>query len=129
MEITQIKEICLYVRDLAASKEFYQGKLAFEVIVEVENSHIFFRAGKSVLLCFLPEISKAKESPPPHFAYGHQHIAFEVHPEQYLQWKKRIEALEIEIIQEQKWKNNLKSFYFLDPDKHVLEIIPTGIWD
>lgn len=129
MEITRIKETCLYVSDLAATKAFYSEKLRFEVIAEVEDQHIFFRVGNSVLLCFIPENSKAKESPPPHFAYGHQHIAFEVAPDEYLQWKERVAHLGIEIIQEQQWKNNLQSFYFLDPDKHVLEIIPTGIWD
>ena len=129
MEITQIKETCLYVADLEATKAFYHGKLGFEVISKVENSHVFFRVGKSVLLCFIPQTSKAKESPPPHFAYGHQHIAFEVSPEEYRDWKNKIESWDIEIIQEQVWKNNLESFYFLDPDNHVLEIIPEGVWD
>lgn len=129
MDITQIKETCLYVRDLKASKDFYHHKLAFEVIGEVEGNHIFFRVGSSVLLCFIPETSKEKKSPPPHFAYGNQHIAFEVAPEQYLEWKTKVLELGIEIIQEQEWKNNLKSFYFLDPDNHVLEIVPRGIWD
>ncbi len=129
MEITQIKETCLYVADLESTKAFYNGKLGFEVISKVENSHVFFRVGKSVLLCFIPQTSKAKESPPPHFAYGHQHIAFEVSPEEYRDWKNKIESWDIEIIQEQVWKNNLESFYFLDPDNHVLEIIPEGVWD
>ena len=129
MQITQIKETCLYVANLDATEAFYHGKLGFEVISKVENSHVFFRAGKSVLLCFIPETSKAKESPPPHFAYGNQHIAFEVSPEEYGDWKKKIESLDIQIIQEQEWKGVLKSFYFLDPDKHVLEIIPEGVWD
>lgn len=129
MEITQIKETCLYINNLEASKEFYHKKLSLEIIGEVAESHIFFRVGSSVLLCFIAEASKTKESPPPHFAYGHQHIAFEVVPQEYLAWKNKIRNLGIEIIQEQEWKNRLQSFYFLDPDKHVLEIIPTGIWD
>src|SRR5690554_6332434 len=116
MEITQIKETCLYVHDLTASKKFYHGKLGFEVIAEEDRNHIFFRAGKSVLLCFNPEMSKVKKSPPPHFAFGKQHIAFEVLPEQYQECKSKIRSLGIEIIQEQEWKNNLESFYFLDPD-------------
>jgi len=129
MEIKQIKETCLYVSDLEASKNFYHDKLKFDIISRVENSHIFFRVGNSVLLCFIPATSKAKEAPPPHYAYGHQHIAFEVAADVYLDWKDKIKELGLEIIQEQEWKNNLQSFYFLDPDKHVLEIIPTGLWD
>ena len=129
MQISQIKETCLYVEDLKAAKAFYHQKLGFAVISEVEGSHIFFRVGSSVLLCFIPEVSKLKTSPPPHFAFGHQHIAFEVAPSEYEEWKDRIQSLGIEIIQEQLWKNNLKSFYFLDPENHVLEIVPKGVWD
>lgn len=129
MDIIQIKETCLYVKDLEASKDFYNQKLSFEVIGEVAGSHVFFRVGTSVLLCFNSETSKEKENPPPHFAYGHQHIAFEVSPAEYDTWKANIQKLGIQIIQEQEWSNNLQSFYFLDPDKHVLEIIPVGIWD
>ena len=27
------------------------------------------------------------------------------------------------------WKDGLKSFYFRDPDRHVVEIVTKGIWD
>src|SRR5690606_40674174 len=76
--------------------------------------------GTSVLLCFNPETSKEKDNPPPHFAYGHQHIAFEVLPEEYNLWKTKIQKLGIEIIQEQQWKNNLQSFY--RSEEHTSEL-------
>lgn len=129
MEITQIKETCLYVQNLSKAKTFYHDKLGFPIINEVAGSHLFFRTGASVLLCFIPEVSKAKESPPPHFAYGPQHIAFEVGAAAYEYWKVKITDLGIRIIQEQSWKNNLKSFYFHDPEGHVLEIVPKGVWE
>src|SRR5690606_7189162 len=129
MNITQIKETCLYIQDLESAKEFYHGKLGFEIINEQEGAHVFFKAGTSVLLCFVPEVSKTKTSPPPHFAYGHQHIAFEVEKELYEEWKIKLQALDIKIIKEQTWGNGLKSFYFLDPADHVLEIVPKGVWE
>lgn len=129
MEITQIKETALYMEDLDAAKEFYHGKLGFPIINEVPKNHLFLRAGNSVLLCFNPDVSKIKEQPPPHFAIGNQHIAFEVAPEDYEKWKNKILRSGITIIQEQSWKNNLHSFYFRDPANHVLEIIPKGIWE
>lgn len=129
MNICKIKETCLYIQDLDLAKAFYHKKLGFPVISQVAKSHIFFRAGTSVLLCFIPESSREKASPPPHFAYGKQHIAFEVKSADYLLWKKKIVENEIEVIQEQTWKKGLKSFYFHDPEGHLLEIIPEGMWE
>lgn len=128
MNISQIKETCLYISDLNKSQAFYQGKLGLPVISKVDNRHIFFRAGSSVLLCFIPEATKKEATLPPHFAYGKQHIAFETSQEEYIAWKEKIRQLQIPILHEQAWKNHLESFYFEDPDGHVLEIVPRGIW-
>lgn len=129
MTISQIKETCLYISDLHKTENFYQDKLGLSVISKVDHRHIFFRAGQSVLLCFLPEVTKNEEQLPPHYAYGKQHIAFETTQEEYLGWKEKIKELEIPILHEQEWKGGLESFYFHDPDAHVLEIVPKGIWD
>ena len=129
MEILQIKETCLYVKDLEATRLFYAGKLGLEIIGEVADRHVFFRAGRSVLLCFLPEASKKAETLPPHYGSGNLHLAFEVAPESYEDHKAIIRNLGIEIEHEHEWPNNLKSFYFRDPDNHLLEIVMTGMWD
>ncbi len=129
MKIIQIKETCLYVQDLSISKSFYHNKLGFSIISHVENRHIFFRVGSSILLCFIPEVTKNEKNLPPHYAYGPQHIAFEVQAEDYNFWMDKVKAEGIELIHIQKWKNKLNSFYFRDPDGHILEIVPTGIWE
>lgn len=129
MEITQIKENCLYVSDLLRTRHFYEEVIGLKLISFVEGWHVFFRAGSSVLLCFLPEITKKEKILPPHFAYGQQHLAFEVSQNEYEEWKKKLTEQNIPIIHEQHWKENLYSFYFYDPDQHVLEIIPPGIWE
>ncbi|MDN5201582.1 VOC family protein [Fulvivirgaceae bacterium BMA10] len=129
MTILQIKESCLYVKDLDKAKSFYHDQLGFEVIGYQANRHIFFRVGSTVLLCFVPETTRKESQLPPHYAIGKQHIAFEVMPGEYKKWENKILKLGISIIHEQSWKHGLKSFYFHDPEGHLLEIVPQGIWD
>ncbi len=127
-DIKGIKETCLYIHDLEEAREFYHNKLGFSVIHYEPGKHCFFRVGYSVLLCFNPEDSKEKESPPPHFAEGNQHIAFEVTAEKYDTTRKWFVENGIMIIDEIKWKSGQYSFYFKDPENNVLEIVPEGVW-
>ncbi len=128
MEFTQIKETCLYVSDLDATEQFYHELLDMPVISKVANRHIFFRTGSSVLLCFIPEVTRKETRLPPHYATGPQHIAFECEPENYKAWKRKLQEKAIPLIHEQEWPGGFKSCYFLDPDGHVLEIVPRGMW-
>jgi catechol 2,3-dioxygenase-like lactoylglutathione lyase family enzyme len=129
MTISQIKENCLYVSDLDRSRDFYHYKLGLPLISFVDGRHVFFRAGSSVLLCFLPEVTRNEKTLPPHFAYGPQHLAFQVPQEEYILWREKLEELQIEVVHEQHWKEDRYSMYFHDPDGHVLEIVPPGIWE
>jgi catechol 2,3-dioxygenase-like lactoylglutathione lyase family enzyme len=130
MKFLKIKETCLYVNDLEGAKKFYHEKIGLEVISYVPDKHIFFRAGASVLLCFNPEDSKTKTSPPAHYGGGKQHFAFEVTAENYETAKQQIVSLGIPITDEVTWKNNTRSFYFEDHEGNILEIVPhEGIWD
>lgn len=129
MEIKKIKETCLYVAELERTRHFYQEKLGLEVIGEVKGRHIFFRAGSSVLLCFIPEISKRGGTLPPHFGSGQLHLAFEVAPEEYENWKEKIKNSDIPIEQEYDWGKGFLSFYFRDPDQHLLEVVMEGMWE
>ena len=129
MQINQIKETCLYIKDLEKAKDFYHGKLGLSVITHVPDRLVFFRVGTSVLLCFNPEYSKDQEIPPPHFAKGKQHIAFEVPVDDYADSKAELEEKGITITYEHKWPNGKLSAYFEDLEGHVLEIVPSGLWD
>jgi len=129
MEISHIKESSLYVKDLQRSFDFYHLTLGFEVISFVENRHVFFRAGKSVLLCFLAEVTKNENKLPPHFGSGQLHLAFEVSETDFGKWKEKITSAGMEILHEQEWKQGKTSFYFRDPDDHLLEILPPGVWE
>jgi len=129
MKFKQIKETCIYSRDLIAAREFYHDLLGLAIIGEQTGKHIFFRAGSSVLLCFNPDDSRLKQSPPAHFAEGKYHFAFEVNAEEYEKHKTEIVNKGIPIIESLVWKNGQESFYFNDPIGNVVEIVPEGIWD
>jgi catechol 2,3-dioxygenase-like lactoylglutathione lyase family enzyme len=129
MEINKIKETCLYVKSLKKTVTFFNKILGFPIYSYVEDRHAFFKVGPNMLLCFNPEDSKVKKSPPGHFAIGKQHVAFEVDHLDYESTKKELENKGVKIIDEMTWTNKQKSFYFEDPSGNILEIVPTGIWD
>ncbi|MGZ3951866.1 MAG: VOC family protein [Flavisolibacter sp.] len=128
MKILSIKETCIYVKDLERTKEFYSGKLGLPLISLVPGRHVFFRAGNSVLLCFLAEETLRETVLPPHGAEGKIHFAFEVNRKEYPLSLQEIKRLGIEILHHHSWKNGVRSFYFHDPDGNVVEIIEQGLW-
>ena len=89
----------------------------------------FFRAGESVLLCFVASKTVAEKNLPPHGAKGSIHVAFEVERKEYDEALLKVKNMEIKILHDQVWKDGLRSFYFHDPDGHLLEIVEEGIWD
>lgn len=128
MQFSQIKETCLYVKSLEASLDFYHGKLNLPVISKVDDRHVFFRCGASVLLCFKNSATMAEKNLPPHYAIGKQHIALEVAADQYAACLEEFNKLGITITHKEPWHSDLESFYFEDPDGHVLEVVPSGLW-
>lgn len=129
MNICRIKETCLYVSDLQQTKRFYSDTLALPLISLLEGRHVFFRAGESVLLCFIAEATAKETLLPPHGAKGSIHFAFEVAPSEYEYALQKINQAGITILHEHSWPNGLQSFYFHDPDGHLVEIIEEGLWD
>jgi catechol 2,3-dioxygenase-like lactoylglutathione lyase family enzyme len=129
MRISRIKETCIYVTDLEVTKQFYHGMLGLPLISLAAGRHVFFRAGESVLLCFMAEQTKKEKDLPPHGAVGSIHFAFEVERQEYAGAFEKVKQNGIEILHEHKWKNGLHSFYFHDPDKNLVEIIEEGIWE
>jgi catechol 2,3-dioxygenase-like lactoylglutathione lyase family enzyme len=83
MQISRIKETCIYISDLQRTKAFYAGQLGLPLISLVAGRHVFFRAGESVLLCFVAEQTINEKALPPHGASGSVHFAFEVTESNY----------------------------------------------
>jgi len=128
MEFSFIKESALYVQDLDITERFYAHIMQLPVISKVAHAHVFFRAGNSILLCFIAEHSKKKTAIPPHFGEGNLHFALECKEGDYAAWKQLIEKNGILIEKEVVWPTQKKSFYFRDPDNHSVEIAEKGIW-
>lgn len=129
MNISSIKETCIYVTDLQRTKEFYHNKLGLPLISLLEGRHVFFRAGSSVLLCFIASVTEKEKELPPHGAKGRIHFAFEVEKGDYPTALQQAKDTGIAILHEQAWKNGVNSFYFHDPDGNVVEVIEQGLWD
>ena len=129
MKISRIKETCIYVSDLQRTKAFYAEELGLPVISMVPDRHIFFRAGESVLLCFIASQTENEKELPPHGARGSIHFAFETDTEAYASALQQLKAAGITILHEHTWKAGLRSFYFHDPDQNLVEIIEEGIWE
>ncbi len=127
-QFTKIKETCLYVSDLNVSRSFYEGKLGMRCFAHEDGRHAFFEAGDSVLLLFLSEATKALEKLPSHYGEGYMHLAFECEQEEYDDWKRAVERAGIEIEHTEDWGGDQESFYFRDPDGHLLEVIMPGLW-
>ncbi len=128
LSFTKIKETCIYVQDLEETKAFYHDQLGLPVVSHVEGRHIFFRAGVSMLLCFIAEATEQDEHLPPHYGSGQLHFAFETEVANYEEWKAKIQEIGLQVEKEVFWRDNLKSFYFRDPDNHSVEIVMRGIW-
>ncbi|HYH14122.1 MAG TPA: VOC family protein, partial [Flavisolibacter sp.] len=100
MRVARIKETCIYVEDLDRTEEFYQGKLGLALISKVKGRHIFFRAGESVLLCFIAAQTEKEAELPPHGARGSVHFAFEVSKDDYVNTLTDIQQKGIPILHE-----------------------------
>lgn len=128
MKFSRIKETCIYVTDLESTKAFYHGMLGLELISMVPDRHVFFRAGDSVLLCFIADQTEKEETLPPHGARGSIHFAFETSRTGYNDIKDQL-SKQLTILHEHEWKGGLRSFYFHDPDKNLVEVLEEGMWE
>lgn len=65
----------------------------------------------------------------PHNAIGQIHVAFCVPESEYLLWLNKVEKYPLVIEDERSWEHGGRSFYFRDPDGHLIEVATTeGVW-
>ncbi len=124
-----IHEAALYVHDLARAERFWR-RLGLQLIGRKPGRHVFFRAGRDLLLVF---DARATAEPggdvPPHGAEGPGHVALEVPDADALDaWRRHLRLAGVEIEQEHSWPSGGASVYFRDPEGNSLELITRGAW-
>jgi catechol 2,3-dioxygenase-like lactoylglutathione lyase family enzyme len=122
-----ILESSLYVSDLPRSVRFYQETFGFSVIKEFADRGCAMHAGThQVLLLFKKGASRAIQSP--HDGDGELHLAFAVASAELANWESWLYARGIAVEEKITWELGGTSFYFRDPDRHLLEIATPGTW-
>ncbi|MBM3856803.1 MAG: glutathione transferase [Verrucomicrobia bacterium] len=108
-----LNHITLAVTDIERSFSFYQDLLGFKPLVKWARG-AYFLIGKNDLWFCLNVDEKRK----PHHCYTH--YAFTVSKKEFDSMKKKL--LDDGVISFQENSSPGDSFYFLDPDRHKLEI-------
>lgn len=123
-----IHEAALYVRDLDAAERFWT-RLGLERVGRAAGRHVFFRAGRDMLLLFNAAASREGGAVPAHGAEGPGHVALDVPDRESLEsWRRRLIAAGVEIEHEQEWPSGGRSLYVRDPSGNSLELITRGSW-
>lgn len=129
-----IVETILYVDDLPRAVAFYRDVLGQEPMTgDGARIQSFKVGGRQVLLLFrrgatLEPTAVPGGVIPPHDGSGPHHIGFAVTHDTYEPWRKFLEEKGVAIESETHWPRGGRSFYFRDPDGHLLEMITPGIW-
>ena len=115
-KITGLNHITLAVTDIDRSFKFYRDIMEFQPLVKWDKG-AYFLVGD---LWFCLNVDE-KRIPQPCYT----HYAFTIAPEQFTSWVERLAKFGIRSFKENHSEG--KSFYFLDPDGHKLEI-HVGNW-
>ena len=131
--IDGVLEAALYADDLNAARAFYGGIMGLREIVSVDGRHVFFEAGKTVLLIFNPEATAAPPGNPdlpvpPHGARGPGHLCFSAPAAKIDAWRDRLTAAGVPTEADFNWPNGARSLYFRDPAGNSLEIAEPRLW-
>ena len=127
--VAGILETCLYVDNLTTAESFYNRILGLEPFSRVNDRHVFYRVGQSMLLLFNPDqTAKPGGDVPPHGARGAGHVAFAVAPENIPSWREHLRQNGVTIEAEVTWPSGGQSLYFRDPAGNSLEVATAGVW-
>ncbi|HET8611202.1 MAG TPA: VOC family protein [Sphingomonas sp.] len=131
--IAGLLETALYVDDMARSTRFFREVMGLAPMLESEKLTAFDAGRQGVLLVFAREGSiEDSHTPggiiPGHHGSGPLHMAFAIAAEEYEPWRDHLRAAGVKERGEMHWERGGRSFYFEDPDGHILELATPGIW-
>jgi catechol 2,3-dioxygenase-like lactoylglutathione lyase family enzyme len=124
-----VHEAALYAGDLDAAERFWR-RLGLPLVGRAEGRHVFFRAGRDLLLVFdAHATSRPGGAVPPHGATGAGHVALTVPDADALEaWRRRLALADVAIEAETTWPTGGRSLYFRDPAGNSIELITRGSW-
>jgi catechol 2,3-dioxygenase-like lactoylglutathione lyase family enzyme len=124
-----VHEAALYTHDLERAERFWR-RIGLPMIGRAAGRHVFFRAGRDLLLLFDPRAtSEAGGRVPAHGGSGAGHVAFSVPDGAALDaWRARLELAGVSVEAETAWPSGGRSLYFRDPDGNSIELITRGSW-
>jgi catechol 2,3-dioxygenase-like lactoylglutathione lyase family enzyme len=128
--VVQLEGVLETVLYYAAGEEEELARFYCEVLGlhAVGRGGLTFRIGPGLLLLFEADRSSVQSTPPPHGARGSIHTCFLASAEDYERWKMRLADHAVPIVEEIEWDNGVRSFYFHDPARNVLEIADGDMW-
>ena len=123
-----LPEAALYVDDLRAAERFWR-RLGLQLVGREEGRHVFFRAGRDMLLLFDASATVEPGGVPAHGAEGPGHVALDVPGRDALEaWREHLDLAGVEVEHEQGWPSGGWSLYFRDPSGNSIELITRGSW-
>lgn len=128
-----ILEAALYVDDLEKAAQFYGHVLGLDEELRVQDRHVFFRVGGTILLLFEPEATlEGSSNPqlpvPAHGATGQGHLCFGATRDEIAAWRIRLEAAGYPVEADFDWPNGARSIYFRDPAGNSIEMAEPRLW-
>ena len=132
-EISGLLETALYVDDMERSVDFFRRVMGLSVMFESDKLTAFDAGNRGVLLAFLRGASIEDMRSPSGTIAGHDgsgptHMAFAIPGGSYETWRDHLRSAGVLERGEMRWKAGGRSYYFEDPDGHVLEVATPGIW-
>ena len=123
-----VHEAALYVDDLAMAERFWR-RLGLQLIGKQPGRHVFFRAGRDMLLLFDADATAQPGDVPAHGAEGPGHVALDVPGTEALEsWREHLALAGVAIEHEHEWPSGGRSLYFRDPSGNSIELITRGSW-
>lgn len=129
MQTHKVLETCLYLDNLQAGEDFYKNVLGLKLYSKVEDRHVFFYCGDSMLLLFNPKVtSKSDGKVPAHGAKGQGHVAFGMNEDDIDGWLEHLQQHKVKIESTVEWPAGGFSIYFRDTAGNSVELTTPLTW-